>query len=139
MLIIWSRLTAIPEPETSASVTQESAAQSDQSNSTDFSGQLRITTIIAPGDLQNERVLIEHVGSQDVSLAGWTLEDEDNNRYTFPSLILHPGASIELFSRQGEGSATRLFWNEEDSIWNDSESATLLDPDQTIQASYQIP
>lgn len=141
VLVVWNRLTALPEPKSSAAmatatVLSESASVSESSN---FADQLKITTIIGTGDNGNERVLIDHIGTEDVLLAEWTLRDEDGNRYTFPALILHSGASVEVFSRQGEDSVTRLFWNQDDPIWSISETATLQDPTGEIQASYKIP
>jgi hypothetical protein len=141
VLLIWNRITALPELESSdpistASPKSESPSDAEASN---FADQLEITTIIGTGDNGNERVLIEHVGSEDVLLANWTLRDEDGNRYTFPALVLHSGASVEVFSRQGEDSVTRLFWNQEDPIWSLSETAKLIDPTGEVQATYKIP
>jgi hypothetical protein len=141
VLLVWNRITALPEQKSSSLTTpvlleQEAASEADVSN---FADQLKITTIIGTGDNSNELVLIDHIGSEDVLLANWTLRDEDGNLYTFPVLVLHSGASVEIFSRQGEDSVTRLFWNQDDAIWSISETATLSDPTGEVQASYKIP
>jgi len=141
VLIVWNRVTALPEPEPLPAPSESSDAIPKPENppNSSFSDQLQIITIIGAGDVDNERVLIEHVGTQDVLLAGWTLRDDDGHRYKFPAIVLHSGASLEVFSRQGEDSVTRLFWNESDPIWEISEMAILVDPVGETQASYQIP
>lgn len=140
VLLIWSRVTALPEAASSeAQLTQTGVPKAPEAGAPIYAEQLRITTIIAPGDLQNERVLIEHVGEEDVLLAGWTLEDEDGNRFSFPGLVLHSGASVEVLTREGENTVTRLFWNQDEALWTRSETATLIDPNDEAQASYQIP
>ncbi len=141
VLVIWNRLTALPEPKSTSSIPTTSPAPESVSaaQASNFSDQLKITTIVGTGDNGNEHVLIDHIGTEDVLLAEWTLRDEDGNRYTFPALILHSGASVEVFSRQGEDSVTRLFWNQDDPIWSISETATLQDPTGEVQASYKIP
>ena len=141
VLIVWNRVTALPEPEQIPTQSESSDAISSLESTpiSSFSDQLQITTIIGTGDVDNERVLIEHVGTQDVLLAGWTLRDDDGHRYKFPAIVLHSGASLEVFSRQGEDSVTRLFWNESDPLWEISEMATLVDPVGETQATYNIP
>jgi hypothetical protein len=139
VLLIWNRMTAIPDRPISDQDNSPPTISDDASNQSNFADQLKITTVIAPGDLQNERVLLEHIGDEDVLLAGWVLEDEDGHNFAFPALVLHPGAALEIHSQDGENTVTRLYWNESDSIWSRSETATLLDPNNESQASYQIP
>lgn len=141
VLLIWNRLTAPPSLdgllETSPTSASDSASPSPEPG--EYAGQLSIATLIGTGDLDNERVRIEHIGDQDISLALWQLEDEDGNRYRFPALVLHPGGFVELFSRQGEDSVTQLFWNASDAIWSEGELASLLDPVGDEQATYTAP
>jgi len=141
VLIIWSRLTA-PDPIDAFienGTTNQSDAASPSPEPGEYAGQLSIRTIIGTGDADNERVLIEHIGDQEVPLASWRLEDEDGNSYRFPALTLHPGGSVELFSRQGEDGVTQLYWNRNDSVWSVGELATLIDPNGDEQATYMVP
>ena len=141
VLVVWNRVTALPEPEKLPSQSETSPADSSSliPDISFFSDQLQITTIIGTGDVDNERVLIEHVGSEDVLLASWSLRDEDGHRYDFPAIVLHSGASLEVFSRLGDDTVTRLFWGQENPVWEISEQASLVDPTGETQASYQIP
>lgn len=141
VLVIWSRLTAPPPLDgiinNAPSQQADSAAPSPVPGK--YSGQLRISTIIGRGDVDNEHVLIEFVGDEDISLASWRLEDEDGNSYRFPALVLHSGGSVQLFSRQGEDGVTQLYWNLDESVWSEGEQASLIDPNGDEQASYTAP
>ena len=141
VLIVWNRMTALPEPEQlpTQSESNDAIPSPESAPISSFSDQLQIITIIGAGDVDNERVLIEHVGTQDVLLAGWTLRDDDGHRYKFPAIVLHSGASLEVFSRSGEDTVTRLFWGQADPVWEISETAALVDPTGETQATYQIP
>jgi hypothetical protein len=101
--------------------------------------QMAITAIIGAGDLANEHVTIEYNGSADISLAGWRLRDQNGNEYRFPALVLHPGASVDVFSGQGANSATSLYWGRMVAVWVSGELATLLDATGQTQATYLVP
>jgi len=102
-------------------------------------GQVGINTVIGAGDLANERVVIQHIGEQDLSLAGWKLRDENGHEYRFPALVLHPGAQVNVFSGQGTDSATDLYWGRSVAVWEIGERAELLDGGDQTQAEYVIP
>ena len=107
--------------------------------SADTSSQLTINAVIGAGDLENEHVIIEHVGSEDVSLTGWRLRDESGAEYRFPALVLHPGAEINVYSREGDDSASSLYWDRQIAIWNSGEKVSLIDPSGQVQATYTVP
>lgn len=102
-------------------------------------GQLQISAVIGAGDLDNENVVMEHIGDQDVSLAGWSLRDEDGNEYDFPALVLHPGGEVTVFTRQGDDSASQLFWDRRTPVWQSGELVMLFDPSNQQQAGYTVP
>ena len=141
VLLVWSRLTAPPPLDgiIDSAPSQQSDTTVPSPEPGEYSAQLSISTLIGTGDVDNERVLIEHVGDGDVSLASWRLEDEDGNSYRFPALVLHPGGSVQLFSRQGEDGVTQLFWNRSESLWSEGEQARLIDPNGDEQASHTAP
>ncbi len=102
-------------------------------------GQLEINTVIGAGDIDNERVLIRHVGQEELSLAGWKLRDADGNTFTFPALTMFSGGAVTVFSNAGPTSVVELHWGLEGSVWQEGELATLEDPDGNLQASYTVP
>lgn len=128
VLVIWSRFNLAGAPE----FLNPTPGQSG-------SDQIQITTVIAAGDLENESVLLEHVGDRDVSLAGWVLRDEDGNEYHFPALVLHLGAQVSVFTGQGDDSASELFWDRQVAVWASGEQVSLIDPSNQTQSSYTVP
>lgn len=128
VLALWTRFTLGDAPELGA----------NPSTSTN-SSQLTINAVIGAGDLENEHVIIEHFGSEDVSLSGWRLRDESGAEYRFPALVLHPGAEVNIYSREGDDSASSLYWDRQIAIWNSGEKVSLLDSDGRVQDTYTVP
>lgn len=140
VLLIWNRLSAPQPPEGLENVLSTPAGAAGPTATPGvFENQLAISAIIGAGALDNERVQIEHRGDRDVSLEGWRLQDEDGNRYSFPALVLHPGAALTLFSRSGDDSVTELYWERGSAVWESGEQAELLDPNGDVQAEYSVP
>ena len=130
VLTIWSSIALSgPTFEGNPVATQGSPA----------SGQVSISTVIAAGDLSNEHVVIEQIGDQDLTLAGWRLRDENGNEYHFPALVLHPGAQVNVFTGQGTDSATDLYWGRSVAVWTSGEQAELLNAANQQQAVYSVP
>ncbi len=102
-------------------------------------GQLEIDSIIGIGDLENERVEVRHVGDEEISLAGWQLQDEDGSSFTFPSLTMFPGGSVTVYTKSGVSTVKEFYWRSVQSIWEEGEEAYLVDPNGDIQAVYLVP
>jgi hypothetical protein len=101
--------------------------------------EISINAIIGAGDLANERVVMQHNGAGDVSLAGWRLRDASGNEYRFPALILHTGAQVNVYTTSGDDGASALYWDRSVAVWASGEQATLLDASGQIQATYTVP
>lgn len=104
-----------------------------------FAGQLQISAVIGAGDLENEHITIEHTGEADISFSGWRLRDENGNQYDFPALVLHPGAEVNLFTKQGDDTPSQLFWDRQIAVWGSGELVSLLDAAGQVQATYTVP
>ena len=102
-------------------------------------GQLEIDSIIGIGDVDSERVEVRHTGEETILFAGWQLQDEDGNSFTFPSLTMFPGGSVTVYTKSGVSTVTELYWGLVQSIWEEGEQATLVDPNGDIQAVYTVP
>lgn len=131
VLTVWSSL-ALTGPNFEGNLVATQGSQPP-------SGQVSINTVIGAGDLANEHVVIEHIGDQDIALAGWLLREENGNEYDFPALVLHPGAQVNVFTGQGTDSATDLYWGRSVAVWASGEQAELLDASGRQQAVYRIP
>jgi hypothetical protein len=100
---------------------------------------IRIETVIAAGDLNNEVVELARSGDGDLLLTGWAVEDQNGNRYTFPDLLMSKNGSVRLYSRAGENTVIELYWNASAAVWASGEQVTLLDPQENVRAIYTIP
>jgi hypothetical protein len=88
-------------------------------------------------NLDEEWVEISNLGSADVSLAGWTLEDAQNHTYKFPDFSLKAGNAAKIRTGTGNDTSVDLFWNRSSSIWNnDGDVATLKDASGNIISRY---
>jgi micrococcal nuclease len=88
-------------------------------------------------NLNGEWVEISNLGTSDVSLAGWSLEDGQNHTYSFPEINLAAGASVKVHSGSGTDTAKDLFWNRSSAVWNnDGDTATLKDAAGNVVSRY---
>jgi hypothetical protein len=102
-------------------------------------GQMEISLVIAAGDLSGERVQLRHIGTQEISLAGWQLKDEDGAAFVFPALRMFSGGAVTVYTRAGVNTVVELYWGLDQPAWSSGETVTLLDPDGNAQATYIIP
>ncbi len=96
----------------------------------------------APGnDNENpngEWIEIVNEGSEAVNLEGYSLKDAANHIYTFPAFTLQPGATVRLYSGQGQDDASSLYWGlVGEAVWNNGgDSAFLRDSEGHLVDSY---
>lgn len=101
---------------------------------------ITIQIIYGAGYVNNEQLVMQRVGEDDLELQGWWLEDEDGARYDFPSgLMLKPGAELLLNSRGGDDTPLELFWNRSEAVWRSGETARLYDPLGNLRSEYALP
>jgi len=100
---------------------------------------LAIDSILGAGELETERVLVQHIGEREVSLVGWQLQDQDGNAFNFPALTMFQGGAVTVFTRAGTSTVVELYWGQEEPLWQSGEKAYLIDPDGQVQAVYTVP
>jgi LysM repeat protein len=98
-----------------------------------------IEGVIGAGDLNFERVVMRRSGDGELSLAGWTLEDENGHAYLFPQLELYKGSTISLHTRAGADTVTDLYWGLAEAVWETGEQITLRDAQGSERAVYRLP
>lgn len=88
-------------------------------------------------NLIDEWVEISNLGTKDVNMADWTLEDAQNHTYKFPDFSLSAGAKAKIRTGIGNDTSEDLFWNRSSSIWNnDGDVATLTDASGNMVSRY---
>ncbi len=83
--------------------------------------------------------MLKRQGDGEINLTNWKLQDSNGNMYKFPGLTLFKDGAVYLHSTAGVDSVIDLFWNQNESVWQTGETATLIDPLGNIQATFQIP
>ena len=100
---------------------------------------ITIQNIFGIGDIENEEIIIQRSGEGELWLDGWTLIDEDGNTYYFPKLLLNKDGNVSLYSKSGVDSVIKLYWGLDHAIWQEGETAKIIDPEGNVRASFQIP
>ncbi|MFD8417703.1 lamin tail domain-containing protein [Streptomyces sp. NPDC059650] len=78
--------------------------------------------------LNAEWVEITNTTRRSIDLKGWTLRDEQNNRYRFGDVRLQGGATLRIHTGSGRETRQDVFQNRRDYVWdNRSDSASLCD------------
>jgi len=98
-----------------------------------------IVSVIGAGALETEMILVRYSGEGELDLAGWHLEDEDKKVYIFPRLTLYPSGAVQVHTNAGQDTVVDLYWGLRQSVWESGEKATLVDPQGTKRATYQVP
>ncbi|MER5933879.1 lamin tail domain-containing protein [Streptomyces sp. NPDC002054] len=76
--------------------------------------------------VNGEWVEITNTTRHAVNLKGWTLRDEDGNRYRFKDVRLGGRDTIRIHTGHGRDTRTDLFQDRNDHVWdNRSDTATL--------------
>lgn len=102
--------------------------------------QVEISDVIGAGELTEEAVQIVNNGARQIALLNWRLSDEDQHTYVFGQVTLFgEGAGILLHTEAGQNGSGDLYWGLEEPIWESGEQVTLIDADDTVQATFIVP
>ena len=100
---------------------------------------VNIAGVIGVGNLQDERIVIQNNGTEEIELTGWTLTDNKGLVYNFPQLMLFPGAKVQVHTASGKDSPTDLYWGSPVPVWTSGELAALYDTHAIARAFYRVP
>jgi hypothetical protein len=92
---------------------------------------VRISTVVYPGQRTREAVVIVNEGDQ-VDMTGWTLSNPRGQTYSFGSVLLFKDSFINLHTTSGVDVPTDLFWNRDEAAWQVGDVATLKRGQETI-------
>jgi hypothetical protein len=94
---------------------------------------------IGVGALAEERLIIQNDGEAESVLTGWYLTDNKGLIYTFPQLMLVPGARVQVHTASGEDTPTDLYWGRSSPAWTSGELVALYDARNIARAFYRVP
>jgi hypothetical protein len=100
---------------------------------------VNIVGVIGVGTLMEERMVIQNDGTADSILTGWYLADNKGLVYTFPQVMLSPGARVQVHTTSGKDSPTDLYWGRSSPAWSSGELVALYDAQAIARAFYRVP
>ena len=103
---------------------------------------IEIVSVVGAGDPQQEVVMLRRQGTGNLRMTGWKLQGEHNNAYVFPStpeLILYQGGAVQIYTRAGTDTATELYINRDQALWQPGETLHLLDSQGNERAKFAVP
>ena len=98
-----------------------------------------INSVIGVGEIATEHVFISRIGSGQLSMAGWRLEDENGNVFVFPQLDLFESGAVNVWTTAGVPTVVDLYWGQQNPVWTRGEKVTLTDAQGKDRAVYTIP
>jgi Lamin Tail Domain len=102
-------------------------------------GSVHIVGVIGAGTLSEERMIIQNDGEEEMVLTGWYLSDNKGLVYTFPRLMLSPGARVQVHTTSGKDSPTDLYWGRSSPAWTSGGLVGLYDAQSMVRAFYRVP
>jgi micrococcal nuclease len=82
-----------------------------------------------PWQEPDEFVEVLNDGTEPIQLKGWTLSDDDNHVFTFPSFVLGPGQHCRIYTDLYSPTTCGFSFYRPSPIWdNDADCAYLKDP-----------
>lgn len=128
--------TPTPSPSDAGTATRTATLQG---------GELVVSNIHADAEgndhynLNDEYIVFKNTGDAELVLSGWTVEDEVGHTYRFPSgFTLAPGATVTLYTGDGENTNSKLYWGSGRAIWNnDGDTIIVKDDDGEVIISRE--
>ncbi len=78
-------------------------------------------------NLNDEYFTLQNKGDEGIDLSGWTVENERGVSFRIPTGVrLAPNAMITIHSGSGQNTASILYWNSFEPIWNDTTDLAIL-------------
>lgn len=91
-------------------------------------------------NLNDEYVIFRNTCSQPIDMMDWTVKDEANHVYTFPSFVLESHAEVTLYTGRGTDTKIELYWCSSGAIWNNNGDTLFLrnaNGELVLSYSYQ--
>jgi hypothetical protein len=100
---------------------------------------VNIIAVIGVRSITEERLVIQNDATKESLLTGWYLTDNKGLVYTFPQLMLSPGARVQVHTASGKDTPTDLYWGRSSPAWTSGELVALYDAQNIARAFYRVP
>ncbi len=140
-LLKVGQVLVIPEVDGAVTAPDVSETQSPEATSTPdpaAAQQVVINGIIGAGELEMESVRLLNIGNE-VSMAGWTLDDGDGHLFNFPDFTFYSTGAVDVHSRAGTNTTIDLYWGLDQAIWMPGKVIYLRNVSGDLISSLKIP
>jgi hypothetical protein len=100
---------------------------------------VEIVSVVGAGNLSAEVVILRYLGSGQLDLANWQLEDGNGNIFLFPSVALVQNGALQVHTAVGTNTVVDLFWGMPAPVWQSGETASLYDATGNLIVMYKVP
>ena len=126
-LTITATATSTPTPTSTRTPTRTPTPTATSQPST--TGDVRITYIFVDGagsQEPDEYVRIRNYDTRSIQLSGWTLRDEANHVFTFPSHIMEPDQVCRVYTNEDHPEWCGFNYGSGSAIWNNGGDCAYL-------------
>jgi LysM repeat protein len=131
----------IPEVEGAGTAPDANETQSPEATSTPAAAgaqQVVINGIVGAGDLETETVRLLNTGNE-VSMAGWTLDDGNGNSFNFPDFTFYNTGAVDVHTRAGTNTTIDLYWGLDKALWTPGTMINLRNVSGDLVSSFKVP
>jgi len=101
--------------------------------------QLQIVSVIGAGVAETETVVLQNKGQDSILLTGWQLKKSSGASYTFPQVKMFKDVIVQLHTAAGVNTPVDLYWGQTQAVWHSGDTASLVDTQGVVRATYLIP
>lgn len=88
----------------------------------------------------DEYITFRNSGDEPIDIGGWTLSDEADHTYVFPSeFSLESGDTVTVYTGSGSDTDSELYWGSNAAIWNNDGDTIIVvaeDGERVIEYEY---
>ena len=100
---------------------------------------LEIVNVIGAGVAETETAIIQNKGEDSVLLTDWVLKNGDGTSYTFPQVKVFKDGIVQVHTAAGANTPVDLYWGRNQPVWRSGDTASLVDTQGVLRASFLIP
>ncbi|HLD57037.1 MAG TPA: thermonuclease family protein [archaeon] len=88
-------------------------------------------------NLNDEYMEFKNTCSHSCDFTNWTIKDDANHIYTFPSFVLEKEQTVTVYTGSGTNTKTNLYWGRPTAVWNnDKDTLYLRNSDGELVLNY---
>ena len=100
---------------------------------------IEIVSIVGAGNFDAEVVILRYLGTGQLDLSNWQLEDSHGNIFLFPPVVIVQNGALQVHTAVGTNTVIDLYWGLASPVWQSGETASLYDATGNLIVLYKVP